>query len=80
LRAYSSHVDVLLLDRFTTATTFELADYRRWLLERPRLARPGTPVWTTISTEPAASLVNQVRTLSGGRNVSLMAEPNTRGC
>lgn len=73
LRAYSSRVDVLLLDRFTTATTFELAEYRRWLLERPRLARPGTPIWTTISTEPAASLVNQVRTLSGGRNVSLMA-------
>jgi len=73
LRAYSGHTDVLLLDRFTTATTFELADYRRWLLERPRLARPGTPVWTTISTEPAATLVNQVRTLSGGQNVSLMA-------
>ncbi|HEY2840781.1 MAG TPA: hypothetical protein VGJ26_16610, partial [Pirellulales bacterium] len=73
LRAYSSRVDVLLLDRFTTATTFELAEYSRWLQERPRLARPGTPIWTTISTEPAATLVNQVRTLSGGRNVSLMA-------
>jgi len=73
LRAYSSKADVLLIDRFTIATTFELIDYRRWLQERPRLARPGTPIWTTVSTEPAASLVNQVRTLSGGRSVSLMA-------
>ncbi len=40
LRAYSApgRADVLVLDRFTPSTSFELSDYRRWLRERPRFA------------------------------------------
>ena len=39
-----------------TTTSMELTDYLAWLRERPRLARPGTPFWSTVQTHipPAA--------------------------
>ncbi|HEY4310113.1 MAG TPA: hypothetical protein VGN12_11735 [Pirellulales bacterium] len=75
LRAYSApgRADVLVLDRFTPSTSFELSDYRRWLRERPRFARHGTPVWSTVPTEPAPSLVGQINALSSGRPASILA-------
>ncbi|MBI2823343.1 MAG: hypothetical protein HYX69_01485 [Planctomycetia bacterium] len=75
LRAYSGsgRADILLLDRFTPSTTFELSDYRRWLHERPRLAHHGVPAWSTIPTEPAESLVGQITALSAGRPRSILA-------
>ncbi len=75
LRAYSApgRADILVLDRFTPSTSFELSDYRKWLRERPRFARHGTPIWSTVPTEPAPSLTSQVNGLSGGRPVSILA-------
>ncbi len=75
LRAYSApgRADILVLDRFTPATSFELSDYRRWLHERPRFARHGTAIWSTIPTEPAASLVGQVARLSAGQAPRILA-------
>jgi len=69
LRAYSApgRADILVLDRFTPSTSFELTDYRRWLHERPRFARHGTPIWSTVPTEPAVNLVSQVAGLSAGQ-------------
>ncbi len=69
LRAYSApgRADVLVLDRFTPSTSFELGEYRRWLRERPRFARHGTPIWSTIPTEPAAALTNQLAAFSAGQ-------------
>jgi hypothetical protein len=75
LRKYSAPggVDVLLLDRFTPSTSFELSAYRRWLRERPRFARHGTPVWSTVPTETAVTLASQMAGLSGGKTASLLA-------
>jgi hypothetical protein len=61
LRSYSRYVNVLLLGRSPLGTTLELVDYGAWLRERPRLARPGTPVWTTVQTQPTAPLAAQWR-------------------
>jgi hypothetical protein len=67
LKSYSRLVDVLFTHRFPLGTSFELADYATWLLERPRLARPGSPQWTVIQTQPAAELREQSQLLSSGR-------------
>jgi hypothetical protein len=48
--------DLLSVYRFPLATSLQLTDYGTWLRERPRLARPGTPVWTVVQTQPAASM------------------------
>ena len=52
LRAYSRIVDVLVIGRTVLGSSFELGDYAGWLRQRPQLARPGTPVWVAVSTEP----------------------------
>jgi len=56
LRRCSRHVQLLLIGRAPLGTSLELTDYCRWLRERPRLARPGTPIWSTVQTQPEASL------------------------
>lgn len=45
----------LILSRSPLGTSMELSQYSEWLRERPRLARAGTPMWTTIQTQPSES-------------------------
>jgi hypothetical protein len=61
LSTYSRHIDLLRASRAPLASSLELADYHTWLRERPRLARAGTTLWTTIQTEPAVALEEQLR-------------------
>ncbi len=60
LGAYSRSASILLLEPPPLGGSFEMADYTAWLAERPRLARPGTPCWALLPTEPAASIASQV--------------------
>lgn len=65
LRAFSMPpINLLLIGRSPLGTSLELSDYGTWIRERPRLARPGTPVWSTIQTEVSKELYDQWR-LSG---------------
>jgi hypothetical protein len=57
--------DLLSVYRFPLSTSLQLTDYGNWLRERPRLARPGTPIWTVVQTQPAASLRAQWAALAG---------------
>ncbi len=66
LRAYSRHVDLLHPYRFPLGTTLELTDYAAWLRQRPSLARPGTPFWTSIQTQMSKVLREQQRLLTAG--------------
>ena len=59
LRAFSVYSDILLVGRSPLGTSLELSDYGTWIRERPRLARPGTPVWSTIQTEVSQELYDQ---------------------
>ncbi|MGD9128242.1 MAG: hypothetical protein PVH19_12770 [Planctomycetia bacterium] len=61
LRAFSRYTDLLLIGRSPLGTSLELSDYGTWIRERPRLARPGTPVWSTIQTEVSKELYQQWR-------------------
>ncbi len=60
VRAYSRHVDFLRPTRFPLGSTLDLGDYGTWLRDRPLLARPGTPIWTTIQTGPSPAARDQV--------------------
>ncbi len=71
LRAYSRYVNLLIVGRDVLGTSLELADYARWLRERPRLARPGTPVWTTIQTQLPRQTAAQLAAITGGPTPTL---------
>ncbi len=63
VRAFRRHVDILNPFRFPLGTTLELLDYGAWLQSRPRLA-PGTPIWTTVQTQPSWALRRQLEVFS----------------
>lgn len=58
---------IMLTHRFPLGTSFELADYGAWLRQRPLLALPGTAFWTSIQTQIAPQLAQQVALLSEGQ-------------
>jgi hypothetical protein len=45
----------------------EMTDYAAWVKRQPLLARPGTPVWTTVQTQPNDGLRRQLAALEPGR-------------
>jgi hypothetical protein len=65
-RRYSRSADLLLIDRRPLGTSLELTDYAAWIRRQPLLARPGTPVWTTVQTQPNESLRQQLMALEPG--------------
>ena len=56
LRGYSRPANLLLIDRRPLGTSLELADYATWVRRQPLLASLGTPVWTTVQTQPSAGV------------------------
>ncbi|MEA1952592.1 MAG: hypothetical protein U9N87_14525, partial [Planctomycetota bacterium] len=59
LRGFSRFVDLLMVSHSPLATSLELNDYGTWVRQRPRLARPGTILWTSVQTQPALTLEHQ---------------------
>ncbi|MDX1947446.1 MAG: hypothetical protein SFU86_18740 [Pirellulaceae bacterium] len=66
LAELSRTASLLVLERPTLGTTSELAYLRRWLLARPRLARPGIPVWGTVFSQRSERLAEQLVLLGEG--------------
>lgn len=54
-RVYSRIIELLSASRHVIGTTSTLADYRDWLIQKRRLANPGTFMWTWVQTEPVAA-------------------------
>ena len=65
LRDLSRHLDMLVARRTVLGTSLELTNYLTWLQQRPRLARPGTPLLTTLTTEIDPRTAAQATLLSG---------------
>ncbi len=65
-RAFTRYADILRPSRRPIGSTLELADYGVWLRERPRLTRPGMPLWATIQTQPLPEYVAQAEALAPG--------------
>ena len=66
LRKYSRYVDFLMIGRSPLGSSLKLTDYGTWLRQRPRLALPGKPFWTTVQTQPAPSVRRQLSALGLG--------------
>jgi hypothetical protein len=68
LRGYSrlGLADLLLLDCRPLGTRLEMADYAAWVRRQPLLASPGTPIWTTVQTQPNEALRQQLAALEPG--------------
>ena len=77
LRSVSRHVDMLVARRTVLGTSLELPDYLTWLRERPRLARPGTPLLATLSTEIDPLAARQAAALSGIGGRGLAVDPES---
>jgi len=73
--SYSRLTDLLLLRRSPLGSGLSLEGYGRWIEQRPSLARPGTPVWATIQTEPAIQVVDQWAAMGLGPPASIAVEP-----
>lgn len=52
-RVYSRLAPMLGVSRHVLHTSFSTKDYRNWLAQRRKLARPGSFTWTWIQTEAA---------------------------
>ena len=66
LRGYSRLADLLLIDRRPLGTSLQMSGYAAWVRRQPLLARPGTPVWTTVQTQPNEGLRQQLAALEPG--------------
>ena len=66
LSEYSRAAGILLLERPTLGTSFELGAHRAWLADRSRLVRPGTPFWASVPTDLPPPLREQVILMSQG--------------
>ncbi|WP_254510117.1 hypothetical protein [Anatilimnocola floriformis] len=60
LAEYSRLATLLLLDRRTNATSCELGEQRDWLKDRQKIARPGTPCWGVVHSQPSPALDQQL--------------------
>lgn len=71
----SRQVDVLLRTRAPIGTSFPLSEFDEWLHQTSHLVRPGTPIWCSIQTELAPTLIQQAQSLSNQReNFSSVVE------
>jgi hypothetical protein len=62
--AASKTADILLARR-SRLGMISAADYDRWLVGRSLLARPGTPIWSSIPTQFDQAVGRQIAALSG---------------
>ena len=77
LRGVSRHVDMLVARRTVLGTSLELIDWLEWLRERPRLARPGTPLLCTLGTELDPAAARQAAALAGIGSRGLAIDPES---
>ena len=75
LRGFSRPADILLIDRRPVGTSLELKDYAEWIRQRPLLASLGTPLWTTVQTQPNVAVGEQLRAISPGIGVPTVISP-----
>lgn len=74
--AYSRQAGILLFDQHLAGTSFEMARYRPWLQARSRLARPGTPFWATVWTQPSPKLTEQLILFGQGEAPAAEVDPD----
>ena len=56
--------DIVLVGRAVVGNKMTIREHTAWLAQRQRLARPGTPLWTKVETQPSPSQRLQMVALS----------------
>ena len=74
LRSYSRILSVLDIGRLPLGTSLPLDQLARWYQLRPRLARPGSMIWTAVQTQLATPNDSFAAAFSG-RRVAPSADP-----
>lgn len=75
LRGFSRPANLLLIDRRPLGTSLEMPDYAMWVRQQPLLASLGTPIWTTVQTQPNEAVRQQLATLEPGNAPPLAVSP-----
>jgi hypothetical protein len=75
LSGFSRLPALLLIDRRPIGTSLELSSYATWVRQQPLLASPGTPVWSTVQTQPNEPLRQQLAGLEPGYVPPLTVSP-----
>ena len=73
---YSRLVPMMGVTRFMQQTSFGFKHYRDWLLDKQRLALPGSYVLTWVETEPPAAAVRAECDASVAAGVGTGADPD----
>jgi hypothetical protein len=76
ISAYSRVLDLLVLRQLPLGTSLTLRDFGPWLEDRSMLAKPGTPWWAAIQTEPSPELRDQWAAIGLGPPTSTRVEPD----
>lgn len=76
LAAYSRIAGILQVDQPLLGSTVELMSYRSWLSSRPRIARPGTPMWAGIAMQSSTKLDEQLRAFSASARAEDDPDPD----
>lgn len=76
LSSYSRIVGIVQADLPLLGSTIELASYRSWLASRPRLMRPGTPLWAGIAMQSSTKLDEQLRQFSASARAEDDPDPD----
>ena len=75
LRGFSRPANVLLIDRRPLGTSLDMNKYAAWVRQQPLLASLGTPIWTTVQTQPNEALRQQLSALEPGYAPPLTVSP-----
>jgi hypothetical protein len=59
VREYSRIADILMMRREPLLSSLDFLALRDWQQSYPLLARPDTPFWCTVQTQPSPKLANQ---------------------
>jgi hypothetical protein len=73
---FSRLLDLLIVRQLPLGSPLTLRDFGLWLEARPVLAKPGTPWWAEIQTEPSVELMDQWMALGLGLPTNLSVEPD----
>jgi len=73
LKAYSRRLNYMLFGQRPLLSSLTVEDSVEWVKRQQYLTRPGTPIWTTIQTEPDAMLLAQWQRMTGDEQAVLQA-------
>jgi hypothetical protein len=71
---FSRHVSLLGVSRHILQTGFSFRQYRDWLIQKRKIARPGSFVWTWVQTESAEGRIANPSYEGAGKGVVVEPE------